>query len=156
MVMFCLDIDGVLNSKRTWMGLGNAYPHGGVSEVHLDATAVGLLKDLATQIGDVKVYIHSSWMQYVTNAWIQSLFLQYGWNLHDVLLPFLGMTAHDSRMDRVLAAVKAYLPSEYVIFDDVRVSDPNLIYVDQENGLSWENYVAVLNRFGKKEPIILL
>ncbi len=137
MKVIFLDIDGVLNSTRSAVGLGN-YPHSLDAKglALFDPVAVGIVKRLCSETG-AKVVISSTWRR-------QFLHGQIGEALG---LPTIGSTPvhHDQpRGVEINAWLSAHDCDRYVILDDdgdmLLEQRPNFVHVDNWIGLSYADY----------------
>lgn len=141
-----LDIDGVLNSTRSFIAFGG-YPQ---KVEHLvvagDVIAVRLLQRLCDSAG-ISVVLSSAWRTSYTFA-----------SVGEALgLPIIGATpvfATDIRGEEIAAWLVANPPVEsYVIVDDHNDMLPEqqsrLVLTSGHDGLTWAKYSELCNLFGE-------
>lgn len=147
MKVLFLDIDGVINSSRTY-AVFNAYPHD-LSERDLkmfDWVAIGLIRSLCTR-GDVEIVLSSSWR-------LEDFYPKIGPALN---LPIIDRTRSFSplRGDEIQDWLDNHPNvTKYAIVDDLDKGDmlesqlPRFVKVDRGEGLTWSNYKALCDLFG--------
>lgn len=165
-----LDIDGVLNSARSFLALGASYPPehpddttpcepgDAVRPTHprLDPVAVGLLRFVVQATG-ASIYVHSSWANRRSADYFRRLFAHhYDWP--DA--PILERVGYQFvRADRIRLALEHYAPSEYAILDDYDLSaafGERAVQTVYDDGLSMANVFAVLPLLGTPAPTLTL
>ncbi len=144
MKVLFLDIDGVLNSRRSQLAFG-AYPHDFSNMQQFDLVAVGLIRRLCRVTG-CSCVLSSDW-RYYTTAHIAANSLD---------LPIIGATPQldGSRGLEINAWLSDHPEVErYAIIDDISqfmaTQRPFFVQTDDAFGLSLRNYgdlLAILNR----------
>lgn len=137
-----LDIDGVLNSTRTAAAWGY-YPLGFDNMQAFDGTALQLVRQLCTK-GGVQVVLSSSWRLFFTAKQVAD-----GLNL-----PVVDTTPcflHDVRGTEIAAWLSENPDvTHYVIVDDsadmLKSQQDAFVQTNPDNGLSWENIMAICRR----------
>jgi hypothetical protein len=144
MKVLFLDIDGVLNSRRSQMAFG-AYPHDFSNMQQFDLVAVSLIRRLC-RVTDCSVVLSSDW-RYSTTAHLAANALD---------LPIMGVTPQ-LKGTRGLE-INAWLSehpevTRYAIVDDIAQfmdhQRPFFVQTDDAFGLTLRNYselAAILNR----------
>jgi hypothetical protein len=139
MKLLFLDIDGVLNSKRTEVIFGDDL------NVHtLDPVAVDLVRDVVHST-DCVICLISEWRRHHN-------FMQLGKELD---LPILFETTHDkleTRGDEIQLFIDNVKPNIYAILDDItqerqrplESQKENFVKVDGDNGFGYENYLDLI------------
>lgn len=118
-----LDIDGVLNSHRSWMAY-NHLPFDTVEEINkheLDPIAVGNLHRIITETGS-RVVISSAWRITIDLEGLRDIFEYYGWERDWII----DVTPRDpERAHRgteiemwMMANVESFKNFKYAIIDD--------------------------------------
>lgn len=150
-----LDIDGVLNSKGSLIGIGPSIPEKDPLRVIFDPVAMGLLREMCKEC-EMKIYIHSTWAGgQQDRTWFRSVFSRYGISA-EVLDKVHRI---EERNQRIQAAIDHYKPDRLIILDDDPVCQEfgsDFIHVDNNNGLSWSHYARALRMFNKDIPLILM
>jgi hypothetical protein len=146
-----LDIDGVLNSRRSVVsGYRQAPVDDGVSArmaSRLDPIAVGLVNRLAV-IADAKIVICSAWRVGMTVDGLQKLLGSAGL----ISERLVGFTDNKPGMrgEQIARYLSTY-PNikNYVWFDDEddKLPGQNLVQTNCENGLCWAEYAAACKIF---------
>jgi hypothetical protein len=155
MKILFLDIDGVLNSARSFTGIGKSYPTEKPEDANLDPVAVGLLKAICRE-GDFKIFIHSSWWGLRCNKnYATAMFAKHGW-----LTPgIIGGSSDGDRKTRIDTALAKYKPENYIILDDCDLREyfgSHAIVVNPMNGLSMDNYANAMKHLGKNVGVFLI
>jgi hypothetical protein len=133
MKLLFLDIDGVLNSYRTYFTLGSGDPSFLLSadNPRLDPIAIALLKRVVDTL-DFKIVLSSSWRvgyndQEIINMWKIGMSTHYGWKVPE-LFPIIGATQQDDFNASRGQDIQNYLDNSsevesYIILDD----DPDML-----------------------------
>jgi len=152
-----LDIDGVLNSRGSFIALGSSRPQ----TSHWSPVSVGLVAHLCRKMG-LQIYAHSTWSRTGCDAdYYTEEFRKYG---HDglVFLPVLPRSRlSESRVDRVGEAVRHYKPEQYVILDDDDVFErslygQNFVLCDFNTGFNFPEYTRALAALGSEDVEVVL
>lgn len=158
-----LDIDGVLNSMRTYvtyqkMVLSSHVKYRIDSNEPLasmfDPMAVGLLKAAQEALG-FKIVISSTWRTHLSVEEFNLIFADYGWDTADIII---GKTGHEVgiRGKQIKAWMNAHAkyPSQYCILDDsddmLVEQDPFFVHTDLNDGLDWERFLEIFRAFGER------
>lgn len=156
-----LDIDGVLNSVDSMIGYGMSYPKEEPTDTGLDPVRVGLLKYIYNQIDDVAIYVHSSWAKkdHVDNEYVIKMLAHGGFENANVL-PIDKERAMLRRADRIHHTLDALKPDNYVIYDDVDMTNEfgeKSIWINPTMGISEYNLHETKKIFPDlRVPIVLL
>lgn len=155
MKILMLDFDDVLNSQRsaTCWGWGPNRPpkdkkdlSQNIENPRLDAVAVALIRKLCENT-DAKIVLTTNWRWYFSiQAFIDMFGKYYDW--HDA--PIIDIT-HQRRMRpergcEIIDWLEDHPEiTHYVIIDNLPLSfRKNFVYVEGDNGLSYENYKDAL------------
>ncbi len=152
-----VDVDGVLNSVASVITIGHSFPSREDKQRTFSPVSVGLLKRMVNECG-LEIYCHSSWMSPRINdhKWFQDVLRRYDWPEAKVLE---SVSFGGDRGLRIEAALLKYRPEAFVILDDADMNDlfpDEMLWVDNRNGLSFEHYEKVLEKFGKQTPLVLI
>lgn len=175
--LILLDIDGVLNSARTLVGLGASYPplepfnaaalpRGDAEHPQhpaFDPVAVALLRRLCDESG-ASLYVHSSWANRRTAAYLRDLFRVF-YNWEAPVVERVPVYDYD-RAARIRRALDHYRPERFAILDDDTrlceafaadgfISD-NLVCVDADEGLLLCHYERALTILTGRPPSPIL
>lgn len=144
MKVLFLDIDGVLNSRRSQMAFG-AYPHDFSNMQQFDLVAVGLIRRLC-RVTDCSVVLSSDW-RYYTTAHLAANALD---------LPIMDVTPqlNGTRGLEINAWLSAHPEvTRFAIVDDISQfmdsQRPFFVQTDDAFGLTLRDYsdlLAILNR----------
>ena len=144
MKVLFLDIDGVLNSTKTSVGL-DGYPHEPDQHDLFDMAAVGLIRRMCLA-GDIKIVLSSSWR--ILHHW-----QDVGKALD---LPVIDATpgGGGERGPQIQQWLSAHPDAdEYAILDDDSDMLPGqmdrFIQTDSQEGLTWERFRALCTLFGQ-------
>ncbi len=144
-----LDIDGVLNSNRSFIALKDC----DVSE--LDPIAVGMLQELVKRT-NAEIVISSTWRLGKDLNYFRSIFAQYDWKD----FPIIGMTPNLRNHGRSVwrgEEVQAWITEfekdrickikKYICLDDDGDFEPSIPLVQTcgKNGFSFENFQIALH-----------
>jgi hypothetical protein len=159
MYLIFLDIDGVLNSKRTGCAYSLRGPdpvaakQGKIVEPLLDPVAVLMIRRLCQETS-AKIVISSSWRDYFSvEEFIRMFDEEYGWKN----APIIGKTDWISITPRRLGEIQSFLEdfeSEYketleafVVLDDSVPRDhwPNIVNVDDDEGFTYKNFLEAMD-----------
>ena len=137
MKVLFLDIDGVLNSRRTAVAFGS-YPHKLAHLDRFDHAALGLVRRLCD--AGVSVVLSSSWREEFLHADIRRA----------LDLPIIGGTPvlSGSRGSEIAAWLAAHeeVQTWAIVDDDPDMLDEQLgcfVQTDPDNSLLWGDYVAL-------------
>ncbi len=143
MKVIFLDMDGVLNSMRSDLGL-DKYVNG-VKQYGLDPASVGILKRLC-MISNAVIVISSTWRRGKLPGWFIEMFKFYGWDN----APVIDVTPRVSDGYRG-EEVKMWLDdhhdvSSYVILDDGTdfYEDQSFVKCSPLNGFGVDEYLQCL------------
>lgn len=160
MKILFLDIDGVLNSRRSWIGYKRSYADA-ENGPGWDPVAVGLLQRLVTDC-DLFIVISSAWRIGLPNLRVsfieqwQEWFAVYGWEN----APVIDRTeiSKEDRWEQIRRYVIIHEPSDYVILDDYDVTNhsDHMYTVNNDVGLDIHTYNAIRERFGLKKHDVWL
>jgi hypothetical protein len=143
MKVIFLDIDGVLNSIRSGIGLtgfeGDDKQHG------LDPTSVGLLKELCRISGAV-IVISSTWRKGRTYDWFIEMFKNFDW-IDAPVIDVTPVVSDGFRGEEVKRWLYAHPEvTDHIILDDSRDFFKNQpwIYCEPVNGFGIREFVQAL------------
>lgn len=147
-----LDIDGVLNSANTTIGLGKSYPG---ESTNFDPCAIGMLKDLDNKIG-FHVYFQSTWRRYLTNEELHNIFkTEYGWDIR--ILDRFQERFSETRVTLINRVITELKPDSYVIIDDKNMQSfgDRMIRTDPMIGFCYYDYAKICSLYDIKTPVFL-
>lgn len=156
-----LDVDGVLNSNRTFMAWGAGSMRGRgkhtVESTLLDPVSVSLLRTLVETV-EAKIVISSSWRIGCEVSEFHDVFDLYGWDTRSIII---GKTPRlydigSRRGDEIAAwiATSGQDTQDYIIFDDDSDMLPeqkaggHFIKTPLDYGLGMPETEAALKHFG--------
>lgn len=166
MKLILLDIDGVLNSSRSFAALGASWPpehpdgSPGTEDwprlPNLDPVAVGLVARLCRETG-ASVYVHSSWATRRRSAdYFRVLFKDfYGWDAP--VVEHTGNYGLD-RANSIQDAIDCYEPEAYVILDDADLKGAFFtrhVCPVYDEGLSFDDFRRACGILGVPVPAVL-
>lgn len=142
-----LDIDGVLNSHRSWIAYNRLPPDRSKDKYELDPVAVAMVKRVIVDTG-AKVVISSSWRLSHDLAAFRNIFAEYGWEDNYIidLTPRDVMNAHRGTEIEMwmMQNVSSFESFKYAIIDDdndmLEYQKRNHIHTEYSDGLSFKNY----------------
>jgi DNA-binding LytR/AlgR family response regulator len=139
MKLLFLDIDGVLNSKRTDVAFGTDKMID-----NLDPVGLGLLYDVVHKTGCI-ICLTSDWR-------LTHDYMELGKRLH---LPIMFETTHKElalRGNEIQEVIDGLKPTEYAILDDIGNEQAkmlmnhfdNLVKVNTDDGISYKDYLKLI------------
>ena len=149
-VIFC-DVDGILNSYRSWYAFGNSLPDS-PTDLQFDPIAIKLVQRLCKETGAVCV-LSSSWRY----SWTHE---ELGKNLN---IPFIDSTPKSLSYRLRGNEIKEWLEdnvdklgiTHYCIIDDVdemlEEQQKHFVHVDPFNGLSYQDVMKAYSILMQEE-----
>lgn len=129
-----LDIDGVLNCWGSMIFIGQST----IYTPNFNPMSLMYLKSIV-ELSGAKVVVHSSWVNTFGMDEVVEMFAGLGFD-KEIFLDVNGVSYN--RRERVQQLIDQYKPDEYVILDDVNMTDTfgdNMVHCNKFNGLSYEN-----------------
>lgn len=151
-----LDFDGVLNSARTIIayGQGMLLPRSRFDDPKFDPVCVALVRALVEDTG-AKIVISSSWRTGATLGELRLIFSLYGWDTQDSIIDVTPSFMNVTRGVEIHHWLENNAWHDYVIIDDgdgfLAEQLPHVIKTDMYEGLTFQQFVQIGNRFGPKD-----
>lgn len=161
-----LDIDGVLNSSRSFVGIGASWPHDDPTKVRLDPASVGCLRFLVDKI-DAVIHVHSTWASdsTFTDQYMIDVLAHHGFPGAPVQPVDRDIARTGERASRIqkLIIKHGVGNGDYVILDDAAYlkedftyENHGLILTDPTEGFGYMDMAKALQYFGQTVPIIVM
>ena len=154
-----LDIDGVLNSRASFIAIG----HSDYLASNWNPVSIKLLAHLCKKC-NLDIYVHSTWTMSREASWFKEEFAKYeitGIGFLEQVHSF--KLSGDNRTLRVKSALEHYKPDKYIIIDDDPVFEleiiglhKNFVLCDFDDGFGWKQYEKAMDILGNKDVEIIL
>lgn len=161
-----LDIDGVLNSSKSFVAFGASWPSDDPKNVKLDPAAVGCLRFLVDKV-DAVIHVHSTWASdpTFTDQYMIDVLANHGFPGAPVQPVDREIAKTGERAHRIQKLIIKHGLGEgdYVILDDAAYlkddftyDEHGLIQTDGTEGFGYMDMAKALRYFGQTVPIIMM